>query len=246
MREVIQLFISSIYITQLVEMKTVSNFAVTDLGGLCVFGAVQSLPIQLSKTTDCSAERCQVPVSIKDIKLRKSSSKNFFLYLFLNPEGQTLHTLTHVYLTLRYPNNLESLFLVSFWNLNGFHEELLQRIQIGIPFDESKLQIESNESVYLEVQSRCSCGNFFSFREFHLGDIRRWNDTSEENQCFIEHQKTSAQKDLAILVLATMGLCATFVAWGLFVIRRKKNLFYIQSGVGAHENIFSFSSRSTT
>ena len=180
----IVLFVS-LYSNQIVELTSISNFGILDLDGLCVFGETGLSKDSSEKQSDCTGRNCQVAVGIKKVSLHERVPQNVELLVNITPLGQSLQTLSKVYVTLRYPDDSESIHELSIVNLNGHHRDLLEKLQIGIPLDEQKVFLKKNQTVQLTVQSECSCNQMKDMQYLHLDDVT-WSSTVPESNCNVE------------------------------------------------------------
>lgn len=167
------------------EVAPILNFDVLDLNGLCVFGNTVRSDSLSHEEFDCSTRSCQVAVVIKEVFLRQQDSQNMELVVNISPLGQTLHTLSDVYLNMRYSDYSESLYHLSIFNLNGFHRDLLEKLQILIPLDGEKRFWNPNDTVHLTVWSECSCNKMNDSRYLQLDKLSVSNNFSQ-NGCYNE------------------------------------------------------------
>ena len=216
MRKILQVLLSSIYFSQLVRTKQVSQFGQLDLNGVCVHGTVEFL--ENSHHDGCFDNRCQVAVSILNVYMRQLNSQNY-LAITIDPEGQTLHTLSSVYFTVIYPDESKSYFIASIWNLNGYHKRLLNSIQFQIPLDRHQ-DLLGNETISVEVRSKCSCSNFRSVREINPENLVELDSAYVEEPCYMVQKNYLAEHFSLQIYLAVLILVACYTIAALMLMRK--------------------------
>ena len=176
---------------QFVELTIISNFGILDLNGMCVFGHVATYDNHFDEKLNCTSRRCQVAVAVKSIYIIQTTPDNLELLMNFTSLGNTVQTLSNVFLTLQYPDGFESNFIFTVYNLNGYHKELLEDLQIAIPLDDTKLQGMKNQSIQLRVQSKCSCGGIEVNRDLHIDQISHWGGKRADS-CHANSKSTAS------------------------------------------------------
>ena len=166
-----------------VQLKVVSNFAKLDADDVCVFGEVKS--VNSCPPSECESKNCQVGVVIRNVCVKKLPANDTKLVVYIKALGQTLHTLSTVNLVLTYPHDILSFFRISIWNLNGYHQKLLQNLPIVIPIDISLLSSKKKDILQLEIESECSCNANKSkdYRDFRIDELESCNEENEGKSC---------------------------------------------------------------
>ena len=223
MRELLWIILT-LNFSEMTECKLVSVFGVPDLNDLCVFGTVaESIPKSEEEVTDCVSDAdCQVAVRIKNIFLEKSSQNDTILLVSVYPKGQSLQTLSNMYLTLAYPDNYNASFLVSFWNLNGFHKDLLESILFEIPLEGWRFR-PSHDLMILKVSSKCACGDIEDHRPFEINKIPKLDGVN--HSCYSGDRtsfRNAHKHKITAALIVWVCVCPPILAPVVLLIRAQK------------------------
>ena len=211
----------------LIAAQKVSEFAVADINGLCVFGTVEKLPQHFVDRNHCHKGGCQVAVGLHEVFLQNSIPKHPpNLLLSIEAKGQSLHTLSKIYLTVKYPDNYVLTFRVSISNLNGHHTDLLKDIFFTVPLDQTKMKLNSNRTISLEVKSECSCSGFKDQKKFVLSEILEMGPVIDRNSCYSSQERESFWGSHLVIKLITMAAIILIVIFCLplallFLLKRQ-------------------------
>ena len=196
--------------------QKVSEFGVADIDGLCVFGTVEKLPQHFVDRNHCHKGGCQVAVGLHEVFLQNSIPKHPpNILVSIEAKGQSLHTLSRIYLTLKYPDNHDSTFRVSILNLNGHHRDLLKDIFFTVPLDQTKMKLNSNRNISLEVKSECSCSGFKDQKHFALNEILEMGQNIDRNSCYSSTEGASFWGSHLVIKLLIMAAIIVIVMFCL-------------------------------
>ena len=227
------------------DTTTLSTFEKQDLNGVCVFGYVTKLPNtdQSIDEDSCVDGKCQVAIQIKKTDVWKSSSHHLFLTITVSPQGQTVQTLTHIYLNITYPDQHESSFLATVENLSGYHKELLESLEIDFPLDNSRLQTTEEEpaNITITLSSRCSCNGSFDRRDIEVFQVPEFEDGAHSKN---EDRCPNGKNGPPTWAIATFsfigGVCLVVLLIAicviLLVLLIKKTVAVIATSAGQHSS----------
>ena len=205
----------------------IHNFGKLDRNQKCVFGTVEQISDStMDDSIECSQGNCQMSVGIKDSTFWKPAKNQLSLALNLSSSGQTLHTLSEVYVTLTYPEKQKSFFLVSLKNLDGHHKDLLESLEISFPLDMEKinLTVETLEIVTLGIRSKCSCDGAWGEKKLELfspPDVDMFR-AERNRECPISKNDKVPQWLVVILIGAAAVFIILCFLVVLFIVRCKK------------------------
>ena len=202
----------------------VSGFQKLDVNELCIFGDVTQLPLNEADGNICKESGCQVAVYIKKTEIWKSVDKEWFLALNVTPKGQTLHTLTHIYVNITYPDKYQSNFVVTLFNLNGHHKYLIKMLEMKFPFDKERCNFtkENPETILLSIQSRCACNGTLDKKEIEILEPLEIDmfRSGKINECRREKGKFSPRWSM-ICIICFAGFIIIIIIIALCLSKKK-------------------------